>query len=114
MTGNLKTAEKIARALGAHRVMPLGKVEHTPFGMLALTDRVRKLRSIGPAGSGRPSDPSWTLMRIIRFKPSTWRQLARIAAQEHKRTGRRVSPAQVAAILLEELIAPGPRRRRAQ
>lgn len=106
--------DEIARALGASKVVPLGKVDHTPLGMLALTDRVRRLRSIGPGGSGRPSDPSWTLTRIVKFRPSTWKHLARIAAREARRTGRRVSPAQVAAILLEELISPRPRRRRAQ
>lgn len=65
------TVDMVAQTLGASRVVPLGKVEHTPIGMLALTERVRKLRSSGPGGTGRLSDPKATVPRIIKFKPKT-------------------------------------------
>lgn len=94
----------IARALGASRVTPLGKVEHTPIGMLALTERVKKLRSSGPGGTGRPSDPKATLPRIIKFKPKTWKVLRRAAADQARLTGRQVSPAQIASMLIEEAL----------
>lgn len=92
---------QVARALGANRVVRLGRVEHTPFGLLSLTDGVRRLRSTGPRGTGRPSDPESTVPRIVKFKPLVWKQLAVVARQQGRMTGRRVSPAQVASILIE-------------
>jgi hypothetical protein len=108
--------DRIARALGASRVVPLGKVEHTPIGMLALTERVRKLRSSGPGGTGRPSDPEATLPRIIKFKSKIWKKLRRVAADQAQLTGRQVSPAQIASMLIEEALKGKKRgaRRRAQ
>lgn len=110
-----KRIERVARELGADRVVPLGKVEHTPIGMLALTDRVRRLRSTGPGGTGRPGDPDATIPRIIKFRPKTWKSLRRAAAEQARRTGRKVSPAQVASILIDSVLeSQRPRRRRAQ
>lgn len=108
--------DRIARELGASRVMPLGQVEHTPMGMLALTERVKKLRSSGPGGTGRPSDPKATVPRIIKFKSKTWKVLRRVAANQARITGRRVSPAQIASMLIEEALhgKRPPRLRRAQ
>jgi hypothetical protein len=93
----------------------LGEVEHTPMGMLALTERVKKLRSSGPGGTGRPSDPMATVPRIVKFKSKTWKILRRVAADQARLTGRQVSPAQVASMLIEEALQ-GKRhsRRRAQ
>jgi hypothetical protein len=96
---------RVARALGAGRVISLGKIDHTPFGMLALTDRVKKLRSTGPGGVGRPSDPEATLPRIVKFKSKTWAQLRRVAVEQAGVTGRRVSPAQIASMLIENALA---------
>ncbi len=113
-----KTKVDIARAarlLGASRVVDIGPMEHTPFGMLALTDRVRRLRSTGPGGSGRPSNPGATVPRIVKFQPRIWKLLARLAREQSALTGRQVSPAQVASILLEQVLKLGPPvRRRAQ
>lgn len=106
---------RVAKALGASRVVRLKSVEHTPLGLLSLTDRVRRLRSTGPGGSGRPSDPRWSLGRIIKFEPKVWKTLAQVAAREARLTGRKVSPAQVASILIEgALHGFKPRRRKAQ
>lgn len=107
--------DRVARALGATRVVPLGKVDHTPFGMLALTDRVRRLRSTGPGGVGRPSDPRATVPRIIKFRSKTWAFLRRVAADQARITGRQVSPAQIASMLIEAAVEEKPPgRRRAQ
>jgi len=107
--------DRVARLLGASRVVDVGPVEHTPFGMLALTDRVRRLRSTGPGGTGRPSNPRATVPRIVKFKPSIWRLLARVAREQARLTSRQVSPAQVAAILIEETLVGNRRsRQRAQ
>ncbi len=105
-----RSARAVAKALGADLVVPLGKIEHTPFGYIALTDRVHRLRSTGPRGSGRPSNPEATLPRIVKFKPGTWNLLKRVASAQARTTGRRVSPAQVASILIEEALKRGCRK----
>jgi hypothetical protein len=110
-----QAVDRVARALGAARVVRLGAVEHTPMGMLALTERVKLLRSTGPGGTGRPSDPKATVPRIIKFKSRTWKFLRRVAADQARITGRQVSPAQIASMLIEAAIeGKGSRRRRAQ
>ncbi len=105
---------RVASALGASRVVDLrAKVEHTPFGMLALTDQVRRLRSTGPRGTGRPGDPEATVARIVKFKPGVWGELRQLAQRQARLTGRQVSPAQVASIVLEQALkSPGARRQR--
>jgi len=110
-----KRVEQLARALGASRVVILGRVEHTPFGMAALTERVKKLRSTGPGGTGRPSDPEATVPRIIKFKSRVWDRLRKVARDQARVTGRQVSPAQIASMLIEEILEhKTSRRRRAQ
>lgn len=100
------SVSRVARALGANRVVALGRADPTPFGMLALTDRVHRLRSTGPGGTGRPSNPTATLPRIVKFRPGTWKLLGRVAAEQARVTGRHVSPAQVASMLIEERLHP--------
>jgi DNA-binding transcriptional MerR regulator len=56
----------------------------------------RRLRSTG----GRPSDPSWTLTRQVPFKEESWRRLQELAEAVGE-GGRRVFPAQLAAVLIE-------------
>jgi hypothetical protein len=112
--GKKSRVDRIAQALGASRVVALGEIEHTPMGMLALTDRVKRLRSSGPGGTGRPSDPQASIPRIIKFKSRTWRSLRRVAEEQARLTGRRVSPAQIASMLIEEALTPKRPSRRAQ
>lgn len=107
-----KLVTRAARILGASRIVPLGKVDHTPIGMAALTERVRQLRSTGPGGTGRPSNPKATVPRIIKFKSKIWHQLQRVARDQARQTGRQVSPAQIASMLLEEVLSPTPSRGR--
>lgn len=107
-----KRVRRVAQALGASRIVNLGRVEHTPLGMAALTERVRKLRSTGPGGTGRPSDPGATVPRIVKFKSRVWDRLRRVARDQARLTGRKVSPAQVASMLIENLLEQKQRRRR--
>jgi hypothetical protein len=79
--------------------------------MLALTDRVKRLRSTGPKGAGRPGDPHAKVPRIVKFKASVWRMLDRVARQQARLTGRKVSPAQVASILVEQTLKRAKQRR---
>jgi len=106
---------RVARLLGASKGVALGKVDHTPLGMAALTERVRRLRSTGPGGTGRPSDPEATIPRTVKFRSLIWDRLRKVAREQAVLTGRQVSPAQIASMLVEEgLRGSKSRRRRAQ
>ena len=108
-------ARHVAGILGASKVVDLGGFDHTPLGMAALTDRVRRLRSTGPGGTGRPSVPEATIPRIIKFRSLIWDRLRKVARAQALLTGRQVSPAQIASMLVEEMLGrPPSRRRRAQ
>jgi hypothetical protein len=70
---------------------------HGPFGVAALLDEIQsRLVSSG----GRPSDPGPTIRRLVPIKKQVWRSLKAQAAFLSQR-GKRVSPAQLAAILVE-------------
>ena len=89
---------RIAEALGAARVVEVGpKRLGGPLDMLALREEFkRRLRSSG----GRPTDPAWTLTRQVPFKEGNWTRLQALASEVGV-SGRRVGPAQVAALLIE-------------
>ena len=53
---------------------------------------------------GRPSDPLWVVQRKVSMMESTLQQLEEIASQVSNDT-RRVSPMQIAAVLLEEALS---------
>lgn len=91
-------AVRIAEALGAARVVEVHqKSAGGPLDLLALREEFKKrLRSSG----GRPSDPAWTLSRQVPFKEGSWARLRDLAI-EVGASGRRVGPAQVAALLIE-------------
>jgi len=86
-----------AKAIGASTVAPVRPAVTGPLDVLALREEVgRRLRSTG----GRPTDPAWGLSRQVPFKEVTWERLRSIA-DEVGRSGPRVGPAQVAALLVE-------------
>ncbi len=89
---------RIAEALGASRVVEVGpKTIGGPLDLLALREEFnQRLRSSG----GRPTDPAWTVTRLVPFKEDNWTRLQDLAS-EIGVTGRRVGPAQVAALLIE-------------
>jgi DNA-binding transcriptional MerR regulator len=89
---------RIADALGASRVVELGsKTVGGPLELLALREEFnQRLRSSG----GRPTDPAWTVTRLVPFKEENWTRLQDLAS-EIGVSGRRVGPAQVAALLIE-------------
>ena len=96
----MKEEEKvrIAEALGASKVVEVGtKKIGGPLDLLALREEFgRRLRSTG----GRPTDPEWTVTRQVPFKDDSWSRLQGLA-NDVGATGRRVGPAQVAALLIE-------------
>jgi hypothetical protein len=89
---------KLADGLGATRVVEVVRKKISgPLDMLALREEVnRRLRSSG----GRPTDPAWKVTRQVPFKEESWTRLQDIAV-EVGASGRRVGPAQVAALLVE-------------
>lgn len=94
--------ERIAKALGASRVVEVQAISHQgPLGLLSLREEIaHRLQSTG----GRPTDPDWTERRCVPFKPEIWKGLFRLA-KEMSADGRKVSPAQVAAMLVERELA---------
>lgn len=97
--GNENEFEKrVASALGAKRSIALdGLPSQGPLDLLQLRAELgRRLRSSG----GRPTDPEWSVRRVIPFKEEGWRDLERLAAR-CRDEGQTVSPSQLAALLIE-------------
>lgn len=89
---------RIAAAHGASRAVEFGRRRIAgPLDLLALREEFnQRLRSSG----GRPTDPAWTMARQVPFKEDSWTRLQDLA-REVGVSGRRVGPAQVAALLIE-------------
>jgi hypothetical protein len=94
-----RSSEEIRKALGANQPVPVLTQPHGPFGVLQLQAELAE-RLHTNARVGRPSDPAWTIRRLVGFRPETWQALndiaARLSTPRH-----RVSPGQVAASLIE-------------
>lgn len=90
--------DEFAEELGADRVIPLNLPKSRgPLDLLHLLTEVKqRLRSAG----GRPSDPLWTVKRLVPFKAQSWKELEELT-ERFEKEGQHVSPAQVAAILIE-------------
>ncbi len=89
--------------LGASHSFAVGNKPQGPFGVAALLDEIQnRLVSRG----GRPSDPGPTVRRLVPLKKQVWRSLKAQAAYLSNR-GKRISPAQLAAILIEKSISVG-------
>lgn len=95
------SVDVIAAALGASRQVPVQREAQGPLGLLQLrSELAERLQSDG----GRPTDPSWTLRRVVPFRPSGWAELQEFASRLTAQ-GRSVSPAQLAALLIERGLA---------
>lgn len=94
--------DSIAGGLGASRVVRLkGRQSAGPLDWIELAQTLQhRLVSRG----GRPSDPHWDTKRLVPFRRRTWKLLSE-EAEEISTHGRRVGPAQLAAILIEERLA---------
>ncbi len=91
----------IATALGASRRIPVSTDAQGPLGLVQLRSELAlRLQSDG----GRPTDPAWTIRRIVPFRPAGWAELQEFAARLTAQ-GRSVSPAQLAALLIERGLA---------
>src|SRR5262249_35624514 len=108
-----KNIEKTAADLGAKIV---ARVPHTgggAFGAARLSRIVADLQARLEPGEGirpgRPTDPSWVRHPKVPMSEATRQRLARLAEQSST-GGRKVSPMQIAARILEEALAGIPER----
>ena len=94
--------EQIARAVGARHREPI----RVPFyfsapGLEELRNRLEaKLSSRG----GRPGVANWSIVRKTRYSTKTWNNLKLLAAR-WSRGGASISPAQVAAELVDGAVS---------
>lgn len=87
----------ISENLGAEHSFPVATVPDGAFGAAALALEIEtRLQSRG----GRPSDPEASIRRLVPMKGSVWLGL-REKAKSASTSQRRVSPGQLAAMLIE-------------
>lgn len=105
MAANIK---RIAKRLGAKVVAKVPETGGGAFGAARLARIVKDLQARLKPGeglrSGRPSDPSWVRHPKIPMSETTERTLVQLAEKASKQ-GRKVSPMQLAAQILENALA---------
>jgi hypothetical protein len=94
-----KRHDKIAETIGASRVVRLKELRFA--GPLDWLELAQTLPSRLISSGGRPSDPRWDTKRLVPFRRKTWKQLTK-EAEILSTQGRKVGPAQLAAIVIEE------------
>ena len=103
--------EKIAAALGAKVVVPVPHTGGGAFGAARLVRIVADIQARLEPGQGlrpgRPTDASWIRHPKVPMSEATRQRLVRLAAQSSQ-GGRKVSPMQIAARILEEALAGAP------
>jgi hypothetical protein len=91
----------IAKATGGKVGEPIDGVVNGPVGATRLAAILSaRLRPSQGKGTGRPTDPAWSISRRIPMKQTTFEQLEELA-ESFSHQGRKISPMQVAAELLE-------------
>jgi hypothetical protein len=84
-----------------HAAKEKAAAKAAPLGILALQHELRgRLVSTG----GRPSDPAPTIRRLVTLKRQVWKDLQKHATLL-SRLDQRISPGQLAAMLLEKRIS---------
>ena len=106
-----KNIKSIAARLGAKIVGQVPETGGGAFGAARLTKCVESLQGRLVPGqgkrAGRPSDANWVRHPKIPMSESTRQQLLRLA-ERASASGRKVSPMQIAAQILEEALAGEP------
>ncbi len=102
-----KNIKQIAKSLGAEIVGQVPETGGGAFGAARLGEIVGKLQGRLTPGQGkrpgRPTDPAWVKSPKVPMSRKTETKLAKLAERASK-TGRRVSPMQLAAQLLEDAL----------
>ena len=73
-------------------------------GSSAILALQHELRGRLVSAGGRPSDPAPTIRRLVTVKKQVWKELQR-QTTVLSRLGQKVSPGQLAAILLEQSVS---------
>jgi hypothetical protein len=106
-----KNIDTIAGQLGAKVVGQVPEVGGGAFGAARLARIIEELRSRLVPGqgrrAGRPTDARWVRHPKVPMSEATERRLARLA-QEASASGRKISPMQLAAQILEDVLAGLP------
>lgn len=99
MSGGESHGSFFGQALGATSVIDVPEESLASPAALAVLARTaaERLRSSG----GRPTDPDWTLVRQVPFSEENWGRLGMLA-HDISAHGRRIAPAQLAAMLVED------------
>lgn len=107
----VKNIEKIAAGLGAKVVAQVPNTGGGAFGAARLAHIVTTIQARLEPGQGlrpgRPTDASWTRHPKVPMSDATRQRLARLAEQSST-GGRKVSPMQIAAQILEDALASVP------
>jgi hypothetical protein len=108
-----KNIEKIAAGLGAEIVGQVPDVGGGAFGAARLARIIETMPSrLTPSQGrrpGRPTDANWVRHPKVPMSDATKARLTRLAEQAST-DGRKISPMQVAAQILEEALASVPER----
>src|ERR1700692_2283001 len=106
-----KNTKKRAEALGATRVVKVPDTGGGAFGVARLGHIVATIQGRLVPGQGRrpgrPTDASWVRHPKVPMSDATRQQLARLAEQSST-GGRKVSPMQIAAQILEDALSGIP------
>lgn len=100
-----KNIESLAKKLGATMVDTVPDYSAGAFGMAALANTLReRLEPSTGKRPGRPGNPEWSRRPKVPMAPETEQRLKELASLLSDED-RRVSPMQVAAMLLEQATA---------
>jgi len=100
-----RNVDKLARGLGAQLKEKLPDVGGGAFGMARIAGILsRRLQPSLGTRPGRPTDPKWVAQGKIPMSQETKERLT-LLAEQMSQVGRRVSPMQLAAQLLEDSLA---------
>lgn len=107
----VKKIDTIAERLGAKVIAQVPEVGGGAFGAARLGRIVEELRSRLVPGrgrrAGRPTDARWVRHPKVPMSEATERKLI-LLAEEASASGRRISPMQLAAQILEDALAGLP------
>ena len=110
-----RNVEKIAQRLGANVLGRIPDVGGGAFGAARLAGIVEELRSRLVPGKGlrpgRPTDMRWERRPKVPMTAMTEHKLS-LLAKEASVLGRKISPMQLAAMILEEALAELPAKKR--
>jgi len=98
----------IGKALGASRTIRLPRAPRDPLDAVMLIRIVQaEIQPSQGQRPGRPTNEAWTLRRQIPFREETWSMLQAFANQLST-PERKVSPGQLAATILEQVLHAAP------